>query len=113
MPFGINAAPAMYQYVMVAVLERENVIPKPQHSTYLDDVMVGKKEGIKETWDDTTHAMERLTKAGLPINIWKCDLLTYNVNVLGMLYWDNKFTLGFKAMSKFLGSKIPTNLREL
>lgn len=98
---------------MVAVLEQDHKIPRPQHSTYLDDVIVGKKGGVLETWEDTINAMGRLTVAGLPINIWKCDLLTWNVNVLGMLYWDNTITLGFKAMAKFFGSKLPTNLREL
>ena len=98
---------------MVAVLERDDINPRPQHSTYLDDVIVGKREGIIATWGDTLHAIGRLTRAGLPINIWKCDLLTWNVNVLGMLYWDNTITLGFKAMSKFFGSELPTNLKEL
>ena len=65
------------------------------------------------TWQDTNHALCRLTRAGLPVNIWKCELLTWHVNVLGMLYWDNNITLGFKALSKFFGTEIPTNLKEL
>ena len=33
--------------------------------------------------------------------------------MLGMTLWNNSIVLGVKAMKKFLGSEIPTTLREL
>lgn len=73
MPFGINAAPAMFQHVITMVLNRPwKDVPRPQHSTYLDDCGIGREEGLKETWEDTVHALHRLTHNGLPLNIWKC-----------------------------------------
>jgi hypothetical protein len=33
--------------------------------------------------------------------------------MLGMILWNDKFTLGPKAMAKFFGAELPTSLREL
>ena len=74
---------------------------------------MGDPAGLKATWDDTHNALKRLTFGGLPINIWKCDLLTTQTHVLNILLWDSNITLGFKAMQKFFGANLPTNLREL
>lgn len=89
MPFGILAAPAAFQFIITMLLDRNNLTPRPSHSTYLDDVMVGNRQGREATWEDTNHALHRLTHGGLPINIWKCDFLAKSITALGILLWDS------------------------
>lgn len=59
------------------------------------------------------HAIHRLTHNGMPLNIWKCHFLDHHVCMLGMILWNDKFTLGPKAMAKFFGATLPKSLREL
>ena len=82
MPFGINAAPCHFQACMNDILSK-GAEPLP-HSTYVDDCHLGGKT-VRAAWKHTLLALERLTKAGMPISIGKCEFLTRRLKVLGML----------------------------
>lgn len=83
---------------MTEVLDRpSSSVKRPMHSTYMDDCGIG-GQGVDPTWSDTMAAMKRVARAGLPINIWKCELLVARLKMLGMMLAANRYHLGNKAM---------------
>ncbi len=68
---------------------------------------------IEEAWAGTLEAMRCLLCMGLPINIWKCQFLVQELNLLGMLLAEQHFQLGRKAMRKLFASHLPRTLLEL
>ena len=112
MPFGVNAAPATFQYVMQDILDNGDLTPPPNHSTYLDDCGVGGTT-LAGTWGDTLSALKRLTWAGLPINIWKCEFLVPKLTILGRELTGDGYSLGPKAIKRVFGTELPTTLKEV
>ena len=100
MPFGINAAPAHFQFVMHQVLNRG--ADPPKHSTYVDDCHTGGKD-VKEAWHNTMKALRRLAGAGFPISVRKCHFLHRMLPMLGVLLASSKYILGCKSIAKLFG----------
>ena len=50
---------------------------------------------------------------GLPVNIWKCQFLTYEVNLLGFALVLDKLQLGKKSVMKLFKTSLPRTLKEL
>jgi hypothetical protein len=70
-----------------------------QHGTYLDDATVVGSD-VYVTWLDTLEAIRCLVAIGLPINIWKCQFLFSEVQVLGYVLCGDKYQLGRKSIAK-------------
>lgn len=88
MAFGFGPAPAHFQYVMNSLLDAPPL--RPDHATYLDDCTVGGST-VQEAWENTLVAMKKLTDAGLPLNIKKCQLLRREVVMLGVFLSSGKY----------------------
>ena len=77
MPFGMRNAPATFQRLMTDVIAGlDNVV------VYIDDILV-----FSNTWSDHLAYMrdlfDRLTKAGLVVNLAKCEFAKATVTYLG------------------------------
>ncbi|XP_041461225.1 uncharacterized protein LOC121412478 [Lytechinus variegatus] len=77
MPFGMRNAPATFQRLMNCVIAGlDNVV------VYLDDILV-----VSDTWSDHLTCLRdvfvRLTKAGLVVNLSKCEFAQATVTYLG------------------------------
>lgn len=95
MPFGVNSAPAHFQFVMHQVLNKAEFPPK--HSTFVDDVGTGGTT-VDEAWENTLRAMIALARAGLPISIRKCKLMQQVIDYLGMVLAEKRYSLGKKSI---------------
>lgn len=78
MPFGLQNAPAHFQRVVVAVVDRGDV----QVVIYLDDIVVYGTDP-RVVWEETKVVMERLSRAGFMINTRKCKFLVSSLKLLG------------------------------
>ncbi|XP_030839510.1 uncharacterized protein LOC763830 [Strongylocentrotus purpuratus] len=77
MPFGMRNAPATFQRLMTDVIAGlDNVV------VYIDDILV-----FSDTWSDhlayLRDLFDRLTKAGLVVNLAKCEFAKATVTYLG------------------------------
>ena len=100
-------------------LERPGVgVPAPPHATYIDDCTVGAEvsgegdcEGdwglILRAWGATLAAMLRLAFHGLPINLRKCGLLQKSLSLLGVVLFEQKYSLGRKSWGRLIAGELP------
>lgn len=110
MAFGFTLAPAHFQAVMLHILGQGE--PRVRHGTYLDDVNVGGNE-VPGVWRDTLVAVARLIGAGLPINVWKCQLLALTLVILGHVLCGDSYQMGTKSFKNLFAAGLPRTLREL
>lgn len=61
-----------------------------KHGTYLDDCPIGGAT-VQEAWEGTLEAIRCLLCLGLPINVWKCQFLVRELNLLGMLLAEGHY----------------------
>ena len=85
MPFGIAAAPATFQELMVKVLGDLNW---KEAVVYLDDILVFAKNK-EEHMQRIKHVLEKIKEAGLRINPEKCQFLTERTKFLGYIVSKN------------------------
>ena len=64
----------MMEYVLAGAPGDEKI----RHGTYLDD-WTPAGVSIPECWNNTLIGMRRITRAGLPISIKKCQFLVHKV----------------------------------
>ena len=55
-----------------------------RHGTYIDD-WTPAGVSVEECWHNTLIGLTRVTRAGLPISIGKCQFLARKVTLLGMV----------------------------
>lgn len=68
---------------------------------------------MEENWHHTLCALRRLTYAGLPVNIGKCEFLVPRLKMLGVFLWNDHYSLGNKSIQRLYGSILPSSLKEL
>ena len=85
MRFGIAAAPAPFQELMVKVLGDLNW---KEAVVYLDDILVFAKNK-EEHMQRIKHVLEKIKEAGLRINPEKCQFLTERIKFLGYIVSKN------------------------
>ena len=74
---------------MEYILEGNVMDEKIRHGTYLDD-WTPAGVTVDECWRNTLIGLSRVTRAGLPISIGKCQFLTYKVALLGLVLASSK-----------------------
>lgn len=120
MTFGFTGAPCLFQFTIVDALETPEIdVPAPPHATYLDDCTTGATAQDPESdepivlrvWRHTLAVMWRLAYRGLPVNLWKCNLLCRKLNVLGVVLFERKYQLGRKALQRLIASELPRTLK--
>ncbi|XP_025755625.1 uncharacterized protein LOC112842686 [Oreochromis niloticus] len=107
LPFGINSAPEHLQRMMVEVIEGlEGVV------CHIDDVLVW---GCNhQEHDSHLHAtLQRLEKAGITLNVEKCELSQSKVAFLGHIIADTGISPDPKKMEAITEMTEPTNVSEL
>ncbi|XP_048249134.1 uncharacterized protein K02A2.6-like [Haliotis rufescens] len=77
LPFGISAAPAVFQRTMECLLK---VIPHV--CVYLDDILVT-RASEQEHLENMKELLSRLSKDGLRLNAQKCKFMVVSVEYLG------------------------------
>lgn len=80
MPFGLVNAPGTFQRVMDCVLRG---LTWQMCLVYLDDVIVYTKGGFSRHLVELATVLERLSQAGLSLNLKKCTFATNNIEYLG------------------------------
>ncbi|MEM7236635.1 MAG: hypothetical protein AAF501_02245, partial [Pseudomonadota bacterium] len=78
----------------------------------MDDVNLGGRT-IEGVWGETLEALRRLTSAGFPINIAKCQFLVARVVILGLYLAGDRLQLGPKAFRKLFAAELPRSVRWL
>jgi hypothetical protein len=89
MPFGLINRPASYQHFMNDVLF--DYLDKFT-STYLDDILVY-SETLEEHKQHVRQVLEKLRKAGLQVNIEKCEFHVTETKFLGLIVSRDKIKI--------------------
>lgn len=79
---------------------------------YLDDATIGNILAC-DAWEDTVECLKCLLKNGLPINIWKCQFLNYQISLLGFALTEDKLQLGKKSVKKLFQASLPKTIKGL
>jgi hypothetical protein len=85
MPFGLQNAPAHFQWVMETILNDPEAERKLPTNIYLDDVGV-KGDSIPSLLSDTVAAIARLAGAGLMVNLSKSVIAAHTTKVMGHIW---------------------------
>ncbi|XP_042072880.1 uncharacterized protein K02A2.6-like [Haplochromis burtoni] len=107
LPFGINSAPEHFQRMMAEVIEGlEGVV------CHIDDVLVWGRN--HQEHDSRLHAtLQRLEKAGITLNVEKCELSQSKVAFLGHIIADTGISPDPKKTEAITEMTEPTNVSEL
>lgn len=107
LPFGINSAPEHFQRTMSEVIEGLDGVV-----CHIDDVLVWGCN--QEEHDARLHAtLQRIEKAGITLNVEKCDLSQTKVTFLGHIIADTGISPDPKKTDSISEMKAPTNVAEL
>ena len=107
LPFGVSAAPSIFQSVMDQILiDISNVF------CYLDDILVGGST-IEECKANLYLVMSRLNHHKVKINLEKCKFLQQSVEYLGHILSSNKVQPNPNKIKAILEAPHPTNIQKL
>ena len=109
MPFGLSNAPATFQRLM------DNLLRGLQGNTlfvYLDDIVVY-ADSIEEHNDKINELFSRLRKAGLKLQIDKCEFLKRKVNYLGHVLSEEGLSPDPKKISAVKDFPTPRNVKNI
>ena len=89
-------------------------IPRPRHTTYIDDVTVHGTEW-ERVMRDSLYAVARLGAKGLPLGADKCFFLSDRQVILGIEVDGPRgdYRIGPKALRQLLGAGLPRSTKEL
>jgi len=109
MPFGLQNAPATFQHFINSVLHE---FLDKFASAYLDDIIIYSKSR-KAHREHVTKVLAALQKAGLQIDINKCEFNTEETKYLGLIVSTNEIKMDPKKVAAVKDWKTPKNLKEL
>lgn len=107
LPFGINAAPGLFQKFMEMLL-----VGIPGVKIYLDDVMIRAKNK-KEHDDRLLCVLERLERAGLTVKKEKCEIGKSEITFLGYRLTAEGVRPTEERIKAIKDAPRPTNRQEL
>lgn len=107
LPFGVSAAPAIFQSVMDQIL---NKIPKV--FCYLDDIIIGGKSN-EDCKDIVFEVLDRLNESKVQINLEKCKFLTNTVEYLGHVLEHNRVHPNPQKIEAIIKAPSPENVTQL
>jgi hypothetical protein len=109
MPFGLQNAPATFQHFINSVLHE---FLDKFASAYLDDIIIYSKTR-KAHREHVKKVLAALQKAGLQIDINKCEFNTQETKYLGLIVSSNGIKMDPKKVAAIKDWKTPKTLKEL
>ena len=107
LPFGISAAPAIFQRTLETLLQGI-----PNVCVYLDDILVTGKT-TKEHLDNLKEVLTRLETAGMRLKQQKCEFLMSEVEYLGHRISPDGLHPTPTKVKAIMEAPAPTNVSEL
>jgi len=107
MPFGLSNAPASFQRLMEKILGDlwwKGVL------VYLDDILIH-GQTVEEVLEKLEIVLSRLSKAGLTLNLDKCDFFPKSLLYLGHVLQDGQIFPNPKRISALDHIQKPTNVK--
>jgi hypothetical protein len=109
MPFGLQNAPAAFQHFVNSVLHK---FLDKFASAYLDDIIIYSKSK-KEHRGHVRQVLEALQKAGLQLDIRKCDFGVQEIKYLGLIITTNGIKMDPKKVETIVNWNDPPNVKDL
>ena len=109
MPFGLQNAPATFQHYINSVLHE---FLDKFASAYLDDIIVYSKSK-KEHREHVRKILQALQKAGLQIDIKKCEFTVQETKYLGLIITSDGIKMDPQKVKAILDWKFPMGIKDL
>ena len=109
MPFSLQNAPAAFQHFINHTLHE---FLDKFTSTYLDDIIIY-SETKKEHREHVCKVLKALQKAGLQININKCEFSVQETKYLGLIISNKGLKMDPEKLKAIIEWKHPNNLKDL
>lgn len=109
MPFGLHSAGATFQRLMDKVISAEL---EPNTFAYLDDIVVVSST-FEEHLKHLGEVFARLRKAGLKINVEKCQFVKPRLKFLGYVVGNGELEMDPEKVAAVVNYPSPTNTTEL
>jgi len=109
MPFGLQNAPAAFQHFINHTLHE---FLDKFASAYLDDIIIY-SETKKEHREHVRKVLNALQKAGLQININKCEFSVQETKYLGLIVSNKGLKMDPEKLKAIIEWKHPDNLKDL
>jgi hypothetical protein len=109
MPFGLTNAPAVFQRAInmaLGLLRHEYAL------VYLDDILVISKT-VEEGLERLDNVLNALNKAGLTLNLEKCEFLKNSIEYLGTEISEGVLKPAPKKLEAVNSFPVPTNVHQL
>ena len=107
LPFGLTASPGLFQSFISKVLD--NI---PGVLCYQDDILVTSAD--LPSHDDVLRiVLTKLRKAGLKLNVNKCDFFTNQVEYLGYIFDESGVHPNSEKVTAISQSPVPTDIKQL
>jgi hypothetical protein len=106
MPYGISAAPAIFQSVM------DKVLQGLECGCYLDDIIVTGRDD-KEHWHNLCLVLERLVSYGFKLQATKCEFFKPSIKYLGQVVNREGVRLDEEGTEAIRKAPEPRNKEEL
>lgn len=105
-PFGISAAPALFQGIM------DKVLQGLECGCYLDDIVITGRSDA-EHWKNLTLVLERLQRFGFRLQEAKCEFFQDSVKYLGQVVDQKGIRMDEEGVTAVKSAPEPTNKDEL
>ncbi len=109
MPWGLQNAPATFQHFINSVLHE---FLDKFASAYLDDIIIYSKTK-KEHREHVTKVLQALQKAGLQLDINKCEFTVQETKYLGLIVTSEGIKMDPQKVKAILEWQPPTGLKDL
>ncbi|KAL5601279.1 uncharacterized protein BROUX77_005528 [Berkeleyomyces rouxiae] len=110
MPFGLSNAPAQFQRFLNSVLQEYLDL---FCSAYVDDILVYTDGSLDEHKEQVNHVLAKLVKAGLTVDIDKCEFGVQEVKYLGYIIKPGKATMDPAKVQAVKDWPVPSSKKEL
>ena len=109
MPFGLQNAPATFQHFINSVLHE---FLDKFASAYLDDIIIYSKTK-REHREHVHKVLRALQKAGLQLDINKCEFTVQETKYLGLIVTSDGIKMDPQKVEAILQWKLPTGIKDL
>lgn len=107
LPFGISAAPEVFQEAINFVLG-----DSPNVQCYMDDILIF-ADSMEKIKNLTEQVIEKLKEAGLKLNYEKCIFAEKSVKFMGHIFTANGISLDPSKVEAIQNMNTPKNVTEL
>lgn len=107
LPFGVSAAPSIFQYVIDQVLQ-----DVPFTQAYLDDIIIG-GETEEECRKNLIAVLDRLSEYNVKVNGEKCELFKTRVHYLGHILSNGTISVNGKTWEAVEKAQTPSCVKEV